>query len=172
MATRVKMYALGMERELLTADITYQRQTYRYGKPSTELMGGYVTVTFISGHYDEDLLEYIITDRMRDKTIEYPKTLYKFVDLCVDMDAPELYEWFFGDGVSSCYSTKFYSQNGMLITRTSSASVQKIKSLLFVKRWNENWVPSSKRKPYKALKEPQLLVTWVTGLKELLLIRA
>ncbi len=58
--TLAKIYLSGQERELLWVDTNYRREIGKSGKPTTEVMGGFITFCFISQADDDILLRSII----------------------------------------------------------------------------------------------------------------
>lgn len=164
MSIRAKLFVCSEERDLLHTNVDYHRFTRFNGKPSSWVMGGYLTVTFRSQMYDDSFIEWMLADRSDNKHIEYPYNLYELRDGKIvfykdDSDDLVLFEYNFKDATLIEYYEVFDNQNDMTVTLTISPAIQDYRFFgnmkwdeksptRFIKTWEENYIPPTKENSY------------------------
>lgn len=141
-----------IERELSRVEMSYHRGATLSGKPSTEIMGGLITVVFPSQRDDDYFLEWLFKDRLDDGRTEDLHSLYtikkgEIVFHEGSFDGVIIDRYRFEDCTPICWREEFSNQHGMVAIMTLSAAIQKYNFQLFVKRWNESWKPPTAYKP-------------------------
>lgn len=144
--TNAKLYVCGIERELYTVSLEYERNTSNSGRPADEYIGGYIELSFPSQASDDVLLEWIIAMRLDDDSLTYPFNIYvlKNGKIVFYEDAActiPLFIYKFSDATLVNYKEVFNSQTGMVTSLKISAAIEEYKSIFRVKLWNENFIP-------------------------------
>lgn len=152
-----KLFVLGQERELLWTDMGYERDIRMNGKPSTEVMGGLITVCYESQGDDDVILRWL-TKPLEDDTWE---EIDKMAEgkVCFynnGFDYPPTKTYKFNDALLIYYKEVFYTEGiqPMKTIITISPAIQNY-GADFVKLWNESWILPSERMPYQPMEQEQ-----------------
>lgn len=162
-----KLFVLGQERELLWTDMGYERDIRKNGKPSTEVMGGLITVCYESQGDDDIILRWLTIPSEDDTWEEVDKMAEgKVCFYDNDFDYPPTKTYKFNDALLIYYKEVFFTEgiHPMKTIITISPAIQNY-GTDFVKRWNVSWIPPEET-PYQAVEngEPKVLDYYLTNL--------
>ena len=143
-----KLFVLGVERELLSTHVEYYRYLSPSGHPNSILMGGQLTVSFISCSDDDRLLNWMTYNPKEDICI---LTEGKIAFYDGDWAGGVLFEYKFNDAALISWKESFSAigNEPMTVTITISGAIQEIKGITYVKTWQKSWVPPSEQASYQ-----------------------
>lgn len=151
--TSAKLFILGEERELLWINTNYLRYTATNGSPTSDVEGGFLTLSFVAQESDDIFWHNMTkevkreTDRMENGEVHFYKK--------GDEDIP-IRKYKFSDAYLIEYSEVFNTDEteNMRIVLTLSPAIQDYGSEL-VKYWNKSWIPPSEPVYYIPKKEEE-----------------
>lgn len=154
-----KLFILGQERELLWCETNYHRNTRTNGKPSSETMGGLLTLCFPSQAEDHLILRWMTKDSEDDTWSEVDKM--EKGQICFydnGFDYPPTKIWKFNDAHLISYEETFSAtgEDPMSTTITISPAIQNY-GVEYVKRWNVSHIAPapSEQVSYEALENEE-----------------
>jgi hypothetical protein len=159
--TEAKLFILGQEIELLWTDMHYYREVRMNGKPSTEVMGGSITLCFATNHKTDQVLRWM-TKESEDDTWEEVDKMEEgkvcFYESGFDYPPTKTYK--FNDAHLIYFKEIFYANDWqpMETIITISPAIQNY-GTEFPKRWNVSWIPPSERMPYQSTNNSSLQIT-------------
>lgn len=151
-----KLFVLGQERELLWTDMGYERDIRMNGKPSTEVMGGLITVCYESQGDDDVILRWLTKPSEDDTWEEIDKMAEGKVCFYNNgFDYPPTKTYKFNDALLIYYKEVFYTEGiqPMKTIITISPAIQNY-GTDFVKRWNVSWIPPDET-PYQPVENEE-----------------
>ncbi len=159
--TAAKLFILDKEIELLWVDMNYYRETSRNGKPDPEVIGGLITVCFPTDNYTDQILRWM-TKKNEDNTwnevdkMENGKVC--FYDDGFDYPPTKTYKF---DDAHLIYFQEIFYTDGSLPMRTIITISPAIQDYgeLYVKRWNENYIPPEEQTPYQPVENLDKKIT-------------
>ena len=162
-----KLFVLKQERELLWIDTDYSRDTnYTNGKPSGEVNGGLLKLSFAAEIGDDIFLRWM-TKESQDKSGEEKDKMEDGKILFYErgFDFPATRTYIFKDAFLISYKEYFSSMNGMQVMLTISPAIQDY-GAYFLKRWNVSHVDTvaENNKPEEKT-EPQVIKCFYTDLE-------
>jgi hypothetical protein len=155
--TEAKLFILGQEIELLWTDMKYYREIRMNGKPSTEVMGGLITLCFATNHKTDQVLRWM-TKESKDDTWEEVDKMEEgkvcFYESGFDYPPTKTYK--FNDAHLIYFKEIFYADGWQPIQTiiTISPAIQNY-GTEFPKRWNVSWILPSERTPYQSIENEE-----------------
>lgn len=139
--TSAKLFILGEERELLWTNTNYYRSTRADGSPTSDVEGGFLTLSFVSQENDH-VFWHNMTKEVEEETERMTKGEVHFYKKG-DEDIP-IRKYKFNDAYLIVYSEVFYANGteNMHSVLTLSPAIQDYGTEL-VKYWNKSWIPPS-----------------------------
>lgn len=135
-----KLCVLGQERDLLWCETDYYREVKVNGKPSTEVIGGLLTICYISHLGDDLFLRWITKDTEDESGKEIDKMEEGEVQFYENgYDSPPSKTWKFNDSLLVSYREDFSADGNapMQVILTISPAIQNY-GTEFIQYWNEN----------------------------------
>jgi hypothetical protein len=155
--TEAKLFILGQEIELLWTEMQYHREVRLNGKPSTEVMGGLITLCFATNHKTDQVLRWMTKESEDDTWEEVDKMEEGKVCFYESgFDYPPTRTYKFNDALLIYFKEFFYTdgQQPMQTIITISPAIQNY-GTEFPKRWNVSWIPPSERTPYQPIENEE-----------------
>ncbi|CAA0151640.1 type VI secretion system tube protein TssD [Tenacibaculum maritimum] len=159
MSIVAKLFIGREERELHYVDLDYERYTRKTGRPSSEVMGGFIQLCFVPKGDEDFYLNWAFSDRMEDKDVAFPNSLYTIKDGEIafyegDFNGRILFKYKFNDCTIISYRESFSNKWGMETEIVLSAGIQRYKTNHpFIKQWNEKKNAPLVKKGMKKRKE-------------------
>lgn len=160
---RAKLFILRQEIDLLWTDMNYVRQTKGDGKPTSEVLGGLITMGFESSQNSDVFVHWMTkggdddtfedTDRMEEGEIRFYND---------DTDETPLRTYKFNDAYPVHYEEVFDADNEeqMTIVMSISPAIQEYGSKV-IKDWNISYTPPTESQPSQSeteeKEEPQFI---------------
>ncbi|MBF7090177.1 hypothetical protein IUY40_01290 [Flavobacterium sp. ALJ2] len=159
--TTAKLFILGEERELLWINTNYLRYTAANGSPTSDVEGGFLTLSFVAQEND-DVFWHNMTKEVKRETDRMEKGEVHFYNKG-DEDIP-VRKYKFSDAYLIEYSEVFdaYETENMHIVLTLSPAIQNYGAEL-VKYWNKSWIPPSEPVYYIPKKEEEDRIVYING---------
>ncbi len=162
-----KLFVLKQERELLWIDTDYYRETSREnGRPTSEVIGGLLTCSFVPERGDDIFLNWMLKDSIDDTGQEKDKMeegKICFYENGFDYPATKTYK--FNDAFLISYEETFSALSGMQAILKISPGIQDY-GIYFLKRWNVSHIsPESESYPIQEEKKPEVVKCYYTDLE-------
>ena len=147
MTVLAKLFFLGIEKEVQNVQIVYQRIiNHKTGRPTTEVQGGYLQLSFESSK-DDEVFEYYSgkpSERIPGDERFCFLNLGELVFYPGSYDNPPVKRYRFSDATITNIRVKFTAtgESSMTTCITISPAIQNYGALL-VKDWNESYLPQS-----------------------------
>lgn len=137
-----KLVVLGIERELLWTSLQYHRFFGVSGRPTSKVLGGLISATFLSQTGDDELLNWLT--HVPEKEI-CTFTEGKIIFYGGDLDEQTLFEYKFNDAALVHWNEQFTANetSPMTVTISISAAIQEIKNVSHIKTWQKSGIPPS-----------------------------
>ncbi len=177
MKTLVRLFYDNEVRDIDFVNLEYRRDiSFRTGKPSGELEGGYIHLLFTPRGDEDYFLKYwMFANRADVEGVKYPNSRYKLKNGEVvfyegDYDGRILFKYRFEDCVPIYYRETFHHLYGMMNYIVLSAAIQYYKSDdpdPWLKQWNESWKPPEELMPIyeEEDKTPKVIDFFLTNKK-------
>lgn len=147
MTVLAKLFFLGIEKEVQNVQIVYQRIiNYKTGRPTTEVQGGYLQLSFESSK-DDEVFEYY-SGKPSERISGDERFCFlnpgELVFYPGSYDNPPVKRYTFSDATITDIRVKFTAtgESPMTTYITISPAIQNYGALL-VKDWNESYLPQS-----------------------------
>jgi hypothetical protein len=146
----------------------YHREVRLNGKPSTEVLGGLITLCFATNHNTDQILRWMTKESEDDTWEEVDKMEEGMVSFYESgFDYPPTRTYKFNDALLIYFKEFFYADGWqpMQTIITISPAIQNY-GTEFPKRWNVSWIPPSERMPYQPIEneEPKVLDYYITNI--------